>query len=75
MLRTERRGGVEILTIDRQHAGNSISSALTTALLETLERLAVDQALHAVVITGSGNKFSAPAATSRNTGPSRTPRR
>jgi enoyl-CoA hydratase/carnithine racemase len=57
MLRIERRGGVEILTIDRQHAGNSISSALTTALLETLERLAVDQALHAVVITGSGNKF------------------
>jgi enoyl-CoA hydratase/carnithine racemase len=57
MLRTERRGGVEILTIDRQQAGNSISSDLTTALLETLERLAGDAKLHSVVITGGGDKF------------------
>ena len=56
MLRTERRGGVEILTIDRQQAGNSISSDLTTALLETLERLAGDAKLHSVVITGGGLK-------------------
>jgi enoyl-CoA hydratase/carnithine racemase len=57
MLRCERRGGVEILTIDRQDAGNSISSDLTTELLDALERLAGDGALHAVVITGAGDKF------------------
>ena len=57
MLECERRGGVEILTIDRQGAGNSISGGLTTELLETLERLTTDPTLHAVVITGAGDKF------------------
>ena len=57
MLRCERQAGVEILTIDRQNAGNSISSDLTTELLAALERLAGDTALHAVVITGAGDKF------------------
>ncbi len=57
MLRRERRDGVEILTIDRQNFGNSISSGLTTELLEALEALAQDTALHAVVISGAGGKF------------------
>jgi enoyl-CoA hydratase len=57
MLSCERQDGVEILTIDRQDAGNSISSGLTTELLSVLERLAGDAALHAVVITGAGDKF------------------
>ena len=57
MLRAERRGGVEILTIDRPHAGNAISAGLTTELLEALERLAEDRGLHAVVVTGAGDRF------------------
>lgn len=57
MLNRERRDGVEILILDRQDAGNSISSGLTTDLLDCLEQLAGDPALHAVVITGGGDKF------------------
>jgi methylglutaconyl-CoA hydratase len=57
MLKRESRDGVEILTIDRQGFGNSISSGLTTELLEALEDLASDTGLHAVVITGAGEKF------------------
>ncbi|MBL6599997.1 MAG: enoyl-CoA hydratase/isomerase family protein [Alphaproteobacteria bacterium] len=57
MLKRERRDGVEILTIDRQGFGNSISSGLTTELLQALDELATDSALHAVVITGAGEKF------------------
>ena len=57
MLRAERRGGVEILTIDRPHAGNAISAGLTTELLEALGRLAEDRGLHAVVVTGAGDRF------------------
>jgi enoyl-CoA hydratase/carnithine racemase len=57
MLKCERRGGVEVLTIDRQDAGNSISSGLTTDLLSALERLAGDDALHGVIITGAGDRF------------------
>ena len=57
MLNRLRQDGVEILTIDRQDAGNSISSGLTTELLAALEQLANDTALHAVVITGAGDKF------------------
>ena len=57
MLKCQRRDRVEILTIDRQDAGNSISSGLTTELLAALERLAGDSALHAVIITGAGDKF------------------
>jgi enoyl-CoA hydratase/carnithine racemase len=57
MLERERRGGVEILTINRQDAGNSISSGLTTELLAALEELPDDGSLHAVIITGAGDKF------------------
>ena len=57
MLERQRRNDVEILTLDRPRAGNSISSGLTTALLEILEELASDDALHAVIITGAGDRF------------------
>ena len=57
MLRTERRGGVEILTIDRPHAGNAIGAGLATELLDALDRLAGDETLHAVVVTGAGDRF------------------
>ena len=57
MLRSERLKNIELLILDRPDAGNSISSELTTALLEKLERLKSDTDLHALIITGAGDKF------------------
>ena len=57
MLDIKRIGDIEVLTINRPQAGNSISSDLTSALIENLERLHKDNHLHALIITGSGDKF------------------
>ena len=57
MLRSERLKNIELLILDRPDAGNSISAELTTALLEKLERLKSDNNLHALIITGAGDKF------------------
>ena len=57
MLNIERIGDIEVLTINRPQAGNSINSDLTSALIENLERLHQDNNLHALIITGSGEKF------------------
>ena len=57
MLNIERIGDIEVLTINRPQAGNSISSDLTSALIENLERLHKENNLHALIITGTGEKF------------------
>ena len=57
MLNIERIGDIEVLTINRPKAGNSISSDLTSALIENLERLHKENNLHALIITGTGEKF------------------
>ena len=57
MLRSERLKNIELLILNRPDAGNSISSELTTALLEKLERLKSDKDLHSLIITGAGDKF------------------
>ena len=57
MLNIERIGDIEVLTINRPQAGNSINSDLTSALIENLERLHQDNNLHALIIRGSGKKF------------------
>ena len=57
MLNIERIGDIEVITINRPQAGNSINSDLTSALIENLERLHQDNNLHALIIRGSGEKF------------------
>ena len=57
VLRVERRGAAALLTIDRPHAGNSISAEVTTALDEAITALERERALVAIVITGAGEKF------------------
>lgn len=57
VLRVERREHAAILTIDRPHAGNSISAQVTTAMDEALTALEGESALVAIVITGAGAKF------------------
>ena len=57
MLNVERSDNIELFTINRPQAGNSISSDLTTLLLQNLERLHRDKDAHALIITGIGEKF------------------
>ncbi|MCK4176897.1 crotonase/enoyl-CoA hydratase family protein [Aciditerrimonas ferrireducens] len=56
----ERRGHVEILTINRPEARNAINAAVTTAMADALDELEADQDCWVVVLTGAGDKaFSA----------------
>ena len=56
----ERRGNVEILTINRPEARNAINGAVSRAMSAAMDELADDDGCFVVVITGSGDKaFSA----------------
>lgn len=56
----ERRGKVEILTINRPEARNAINGDVTAAMAEALDDLAEDGDCWVVVLTGAGDKsFSA----------------
>jgi enoyl-CoA hydratase len=50
------RGRVATVTIDNARRLNAMNSAVMTALAETMENLAGDEALRAVVLTGAGPK-------------------
>ncbi len=54
--RTERRGAVEIWTIDGESRRNSISVAMLSELRALLARAAADRGLRCVVLTGAGDK-------------------
>ncbi len=57
---TERRGHVEVLTINRPEARNAVNGAVSRGLADAFDRLAEDQDAWVVVLTGSGDKaFSA----------------
>ncbi len=56
----ERRGHVDILTINRPEARNAINGAVSTAMAGFMDELTEDAECWVVVITGSGEKaFSA----------------
>ena len=56
----ERRGQVEILTINRPEARNAINGGVSRAMSSIMDELAADDTCWVVVITGSGEKaFSA----------------
>jgi enoyl-CoA hydratase/carnithine racemase len=56
----ERRGHVEILTINRPEARNAINGGVSRAMSAAMDELADDDECWVVVITGSGDKaFSA----------------
>ncbi len=56
----ERRGHVDILTINRPEARNAINGAVSTAMAGFMDELGEDDECWVVVITGSGEKaFSA----------------
>jgi enoyl-CoA hydratase/carnithine racemase len=56
----ERRGNVEILTINRPEARNAINGGVSKAMSSIMDELADDPECWVVVVTGSGDKaFSA----------------
>jgi enoyl-CoA hydratase/carnithine racemase len=56
----ERRGNLEILTINRPEARNAINSQVTEAMATALDSLATDEDCWVVVLTGAGDRsFSA----------------
>jgi enoyl-CoA hydratase/carnithine racemase len=56
----ERRGNVEILTINRPEARNAINGEVTRLMSDALDELADDSTVAVVILTGAGDKaFSA----------------
>jgi len=56
----DRRGNVEILTINRPEARNAINGEVSVAMSAAFEELEVDKECWAVILTGAGDKaFSA----------------
>src|SRR5579875_3008823 len=59
-VRRERRGHVEVVTINRPEARNAINGAVSRGLAEALKELEGDDSIWVVVLTGAGDKaFSA----------------
>jgi enoyl-CoA hydratase len=60
-VRSERRGPVTLLTLDRPKALNALSSATLTRLGERVAELEGDASARVVVLTGEGRAFAAGA--------------
>jgi enoyl-CoA hydratase len=60
-LRTERRGQVLLVTIDRPHARNAVDRETAEALQAAFEDFEMDDALAAAVLSGAGGHFCAGA--------------
>jgi len=54
--RTERRGGIEVWTIDGEGRRNAISRAMLRELVALTARAGADRTLRCVVVTGAGAK-------------------
>lgn len=55
----ERCGALAVVSINRPESRNSLDLAVKTALRDTLQALAADDAVRAVVLTGTGGHFCA----------------
>ena len=60
-IRVERRGAVGIVTLDRPQALNALNAALVAELETALDELEDDDAIAAIVLTGSDKAFAAGA--------------
>lgn len=61
IVRSERRGAVALLTLDRPEALNALNRALLERLESLLAELRADASVRAVVVTGEGRAFAAGA--------------
>lgn len=53
----DSRGSIAIVTINRAERRNALNASTKTALRDTLETVAADDAVRAVVLTGAGRHF------------------
>lgn len=53
----DRHGPVAVLTLRRPEVKNALSAALRDQISDSLDRLAADDDVHAVVVTGHGSAF------------------
>ena len=60
-IKTETRGAVRLITLNRPQALNSLNSLLLDELGEALDQADVDKSVHCIVITGSEKAFAAGA--------------
>ena len=58
-VRSERKGSVEVITLDRPERRNALDVPSMRALRQVLERVATDRAVRAVLLTGAGKAFCA----------------
>lgn len=56
MIEVEQRDGVAVVTVNRPEARNAIDLAHAEELRDRLEKIATDDAVRAVVMTGAGDK-------------------
>jgi len=61
LVRSERRGAVALLTLNRPDALNALNEALLRALAVAIEEVGRDASARALVITGEGRAFAAGA--------------
>ncbi len=61
LVRSERRGAVALLTLNRPAALNALDRSILEALLARTRELEGDDAVRAVVVTGEGKAFAAGA--------------
>lgn len=59
MLKVEYKGAVAVVTLDRPDAMNALSRALRRALDEAIRKIAADDSVSVVVLTGAGRAFTA----------------
>ena len=61
LVRSERRGAVALLTLNRPDALNALDEALLRALRDGIDAVGRDEAARALVVTGEGRAFAAGA--------------
>lgn len=59
VLLESREGSIVTLTMNRPDRLNALNNELSTALNETLSRIATDPTVHVVILTGAGRAFCA----------------
>ena len=52
----QRDGGVTLITLNRPHADNAITTEMGARLTEAVETIAVRPAIRVVALTGAGTK-------------------
>ena len=57
----ERHGRIATLTLNRPDRLNALNNALLTGLRDSMQELAADDSVHAVIVTGAGRAFCAGA--------------